>query len=232
MLWREGLGNPSTNQSAGDSADPEPGRQHHAGSGPCARPSAGWMDCVGTRQKPGCDIGVGYIVRIPSIMAMRSRWKERWHSEILRMNRSEWGEGVHKRRSFLLMRRPRPPLAAVLRSWWWRTRPASTVVIGSRLRHLPVFGGSAQDALHPCAPDGTVVAGWAARSHSPPRPDAGVVGVDGIDFWGENSPARHGQIVHAGFAAGAGRTLLHWNAEGRLHSPKRGRFPRRNNRRT
>lgn len=31
-----------------------------------------WMDCVRTRQKPRCDIELGYIVQVPLIMAMRS----------------------------------------------------------------------------------------------------------------------------------------------------------------
>jgi len=51
--------------------------------------------------------------------------------------------------------------------------------------------------------------------------------VNGIDFWGETNPARHGPIAHQKFervrdgARGEIRALLHWTAEGRLHLVER-----------
>lgn len=75
--------------------------------------------------------------------------------------------------------------------------------------------------IHPlCAPDGTVVTRDGPEDHVHHR---GLMlawsGVDGIDFWGETNPARHGRIEHVKFEARAKqgvRALNHWRAEGRL----------------
>lgn len=43
--------------------------------------------------------------------------------------------------------------------------------------------------------------------------------VDGIDFWGETNPARHGSLVHVRFekrSTTSLTSLINWNAEGRL----------------
>lgn len=95
-------------------------------------------------------------------------------------------------------------------------------VIGSRLLFTYRYSADRPKTyVHPlCAPDGTVVTQDGPHDHIHHR---GLMlawsGVDGIDFWGENNPARHGQIGHAGFEKTGKRglkTLLHWNAEGRL----------------
>lgn len=75
--------------------------------------------------------------------------------------------------------------------------------------------------VHPlCTPDGTVVTRDGPQDHIHHR---GLMlawsGVDGIDFWGEDNPARHGQIVHVQFEKPVNRgvkSLTHWKAEGRL----------------
>ncbi len=75
--------------------------------------------------------------------------------------------------------------------------------------------------VHPlCAPDGTVVTQDGPHDHIHHR---GLMlawsGVDGIDFWGETNPARHGRLVHVKFekrTKNSLTSLIHWNAEGRL----------------
>lgn len=75
--------------------------------------------------------------------------------------------------------------------------------------------------VHPIyAPDGTAVTQDGPKDHIHHR---GLMlawsGVDGIDLWGEDNPARHGRIAQVRFEQPAERgvrALLHWNAEGRL----------------
>ncbi|MCC7342483.1 MAG: PmoA family protein [Bryobacterales bacterium] len=75
--------------------------------------------------------------------------------------------------------------------------------------------------IHPIyAPDGTAVTQDGPHDHIHHR---GLMlawsGVDGIDFWGETNPARHGSLVHVKFERKSKTrltSLIHWNAEGRL----------------
>lgn len=75
--------------------------------------------------------------------------------------------------------------------------------------------------VHPlCAPDGTPVTEDGPHDHVHHR---GLMlawsGVDGIDFWGETNPARHGNLVHVKFekkSKNSLTSLINWNAEGRL----------------
>lgn len=75
--------------------------------------------------------------------------------------------------------------------------------------------------VHPLyAPDGTAVTQDGPHDHVHHR---GLMlawsGVDGIDFWGETNPARHGRLVHVKFEARSKnslKSLIHWTAEGRL----------------
>ncbi len=75
--------------------------------------------------------------------------------------------------------------------------------------------------VHPLyAPDGSVVTQDGPPDHVHHR---GLMlawsGVDGIDFWGETNPARHGRLVHVKFekrSKSSLESLIHWNAEGRL----------------
>ncbi|MCC6394903.1 MAG: PmoA family protein [Bryobacterales bacterium] len=75
--------------------------------------------------------------------------------------------------------------------------------------------------VHPLyAPDGTPVTQDGPPDHIHHR---GLMlawsAVDGIDFWGETNPARHGSLVHVSFGKRSKTTLtslINWNAEGRL----------------
>lgn len=78
--------------------------------------------------------------------------------------------------------------------------------------------------IHPlCLPDGTPITLDAPKDHVHHR---GLMAawseVNGIDFWGEVNPARHGQIVHQRFERLRERpeaeidSLNHWVAEGKL----------------
>jgi hypothetical protein len=78
--------------------------------------------------------------------------------------------------------------------------------------------------IHPlCLPDGTAVSLDGPKDHVHHR---GLMvawsEVNGIDFWGEDNPARHGQIVHQHFERFAESpaaeivSINHWTAEGKL----------------
>ncbi len=124
------------------------------------------------------------------------------------------------RRSYLLMGAAavsRPPLAA-------RDEEDSGIRFLSGSRPLFTYRYSAtrpKPYVHPLfAPDGLPVTQDGPRDHVHHR---GLMlawsGVDGIDFWGETNPARHGREVHVRFAKRSKTSLtslIHWNAEGRL----------------
>ena len=78
--------------------------------------------------------------------------------------------------------------------------------------------------IHPlCLPDGRAITLDSPKDHVHHR---GLMAawseVDGIDFWGEDNPARHGQIMHQKFERLSGGAVAeivavnHWVAEGRL----------------
>lgn len=105
-----------------------------------------------------------------------------------------------------------------------RAEEASEVPFSSGSRPLFTYRCSAarpKPYVHPlCAPDGTAVTQDGPPDHVHHR---GLMlawsGVDGIDFWGETNPARHGSLVHVKFekrSANSLTSLVHWNAEGRL----------------
>ncbi|MCC6265442.1 MAG: PmoA family protein [Bryobacterales bacterium] len=81
--------------------------------------------------------------------------------------------------------------------------------------------GHPKPYVHPLyAPDGTAVTQDGPHDHVHHR---GLMlawsGLDGIDFWGETNPARHGSLVHVKFTGKSKNSLtslIHWNAEGRL----------------
>lgn len=95
-------------------------------------------------------------------------------------------------------------------------------LLGSRLLFAYRYSSQRPKTyVHPlCAPDGAVVTRDGPKDHIHHR---GLMlawsGVDGIDFWGEDNPARHGQIVQARFETPVTRgvrALLDWQAEGRV----------------
>src|SRR5512134_504667 len=75
--------------------------------------------------------------------------------------------------------------------------------------------------VHPlCLPDGTPVSLDGPKDHIHHR---GLMvawsEVNGIDFWGEDNPARHGQIVHQKFEHLTDSEFIsinHWIAEGKI----------------
>jgi hypothetical protein len=129
-----------------------------------------------------------------------------------------------QRRSFLLLgasaaRAARRPEKLTIRD---TPGTESRFLLGSRLLFSCRYSAARpKPYVHPlCAPDGSVVTQDGPGDHVHHR---GLMlawsGVDGIDFWGEVNPARHGAIVHRSFGKPPRRGLssfIEWNAEGRL----------------
>lgn len=128
------------------------------------------------------------------------------------------------RRSYILTTAAAVASAALDPTLNAQNEPRSEVPFLSGSRPLFTYQYSAnrpKPYVHPLyAPDGSPVTQDGPHDHIHHR---GLMlawsGVDGIDFWGETNPARHGSLVHVKFEKRTKRSLtslIHWNAEGRL----------------
>lgn len=128
------------------------------------------------------------------------------------------------RRSYLLLSVAAVTPGALSRKLFAKDDESSEVRFLSGTRPLFTYRYSTdrpKPYVHPLyAPDGTAVTEDGPRDHVHHR---GLMlawsGVDGIDFWGETNPARHGSLVHVKFekmSKSSLTSLIHWNAEGRL----------------